>query len=69
MCHRIGSRTLGAQTDDHQGGSMNTQTNPSPADDRFATQQADDRGDIVIWGERVSDDTYAQAPPLKAGDR
>ena len=48
---------------------MNTQTNQSPADDRFAQQQADDRGDVVSRGEHVSDDEYAQAPPLKAGDR
>ena len=69
MRHRIGSRTLGADTDDHQGGSMNTQTNQSPADDRFAQQRADDRGDVVSRGGHVSDDEYAQAPPLKAGDR
>ena len=35
---------------------MKAQTNQSPADDRFAGQQADDRGDVVSWGEHVSDD-------------
>jgi hypothetical protein len=32
-------------------------------------QQADDNGDVVEWGRRVSDDEYAQAPSLEDGDR
>ena len=56
MRHRIGSRTLDAHTDDHQGGSMDTQTNQWPADDRFARQQANERCDVVNRGEQVSDD-------------
>ena len=29
-----------------------------------AMQQADDEGDVVVWGEHVGDDEYATAPPI-----
>jgi len=29
-----------------------------------AIQQADDDGNVVTWGEHVSDEEYGQAPPL-----
>ena len=35
----------------------------------IAMQQADDEGNVVEWGRHVSDDEYAQAPPLEDGDR
>jgi hypothetical protein len=35
----------------------------------IAMQQADDNGHVVEWGRHVSDDEYAQAPSLEAGDR
>ena len=28
----------------------------------LALQQADDQGDVAVWGEHVSDEEYAQAP-------
>ena len=34
----------------------------------IAMQQADDGGDVVEWGRRVTDDEYAQAPSPE-GDR
>jgi quercetin dioxygenase-like cupin family protein len=34
-----------------------------------AMQQADDGGNVVTWGEHVSDDEYAQAPPLEERSR
>ena len=43
------------------------------APDRFMThiamQQADDQGNVVSWGEHVTDDEYAQAPRLRENDR
>jgi quercetin dioxygenase-like cupin family protein len=35
----------------------------------LAIQQADKTGSPVVWGEHVSDEQYAQAPALEAGDR
>jgi quercetin dioxygenase-like cupin family protein len=34
----------------------------------IAMHQADEKGNVVEWGRHVSDDEYAQAPPLGAGD-
>ncbi len=34
-----------------------------------AIQQADENGSPVTWGRHVSDDEYAQAPPLEADER
>ena len=30
----------------------------------IAMQQADDEGNVVTWGDHVTEDEYAQAPPL-----
>ena len=35
----------------------------------LAMQQADDDGNVVEWGRHVSDEEYAQAPPLEEGGR
>ena len=41
------------------------------APDRFMThiaiQQADEQGDVVTWGDHVTDDEYAHAPAIDAG--
>ena len=34
-----------------------------------AIQQADESGNPVTWGRHVSDDEYAQAPPIEADER
>ena len=34
----------------------------------LAIQQADDEGNFVSYGERVSDEQYGQAPPLTEGE-
>jgi quercetin dioxygenase-like cupin family protein len=34
-----------------------------------AMQLADETGSPVTWGRHVSDDEYAQAPPLEGSDR
>jgi quercetin dioxygenase-like cupin family protein len=34
-----------------------------------AIQQADDEGNVVSWGEHVSDEEYAQAPPIEEAGR
>ena len=34
-----------------------------------AIQQADENGSPVTWGRHVSDDEYAQAPPLEGDER
>ena len=34
-----------------------------------AIQQADETGSPVTWGRHVSDDEYAQAPPIEDGGR
>jgi hypothetical protein len=31
-------------------------------------QQADDEGNVVAWGEHVTDDEYAQAPAVSEDD-
>jgi quercetin dioxygenase-like cupin family protein len=33
-----------------------------------AVQQADEQGNVVTWGEHVSDVQYAQAPSLTEGE-
>ncbi len=35
----------------------------------IAIQQADEQGTVVTWGEHVTDDEYAQAPPVEADAR
>lgn len=35
----------------------------------IAMQQADEQGNVVVWGRHVSDDEYAQAPSLGDGGR
>jgi quercetin dioxygenase-like cupin family protein len=34
----------------------------------IAIQQADDQGNVVSWGEHVTDAEYAQAPSITEGD-
>ena len=34
-----------------------------------AMQQADEQGNVVVWGRHVGDDEYAQAPSLDGSDR
>jgi quercetin dioxygenase-like cupin family protein len=34
-----------------------------------AMQQADEQGNVVVWGRHVGDDEYTQAPSLEASDR
>jgi hypothetical protein len=35
---------------------------------RRQTWEADDEGNVVAWGEHVSDEQYAQAPSLTEGE-
>ena len=54
---RAGDRVFFEPGEDHWHGA---------APDRFMThlamQQADDEGNVVVWGEHVSDDEYGSAP-------
>jgi quercetin dioxygenase-like cupin family protein len=34
----------------------------------IAIQQADDQGNVVSWGEHVTDAEYAQAPSIREGE-
>ena len=34
----------------------------------IAIQQANDAGEVVAWGEHVSDEEYGQAPSIREGD-
>jgi quercetin dioxygenase-like cupin family protein len=34
----------------------------------IAMQHADEAGSVVAWGEHVSDEQYAQAPPITEGE-
>src|SRR5438132_12488952 len=34
----------------------------------IAMQQADDKGNVVTWGEHVTDDQYGHAPSIKGGE-
>jgi quercetin dioxygenase-like cupin family protein len=35
----------------------------------IAMQQADEQGNVVAWGRHVSDDEYAEAPPIDETER
>ena len=56
---RPGDRVFFAPGEDHWHGAA-----PTRFMTHVAIQQADDQGDVVDWGEHVSDEEYAQAPAL-----
>jgi hypothetical protein len=34
----------------------------------IAMQQADDKGNVVTWGDQVTDEQYGHAPSIKGGE-
>ena len=61
---RAGDRVFFESAENHWHGAA-----PTRFMTHIAIQQADDSGHVVEWGRHVSDDEYAQAPSLEAGDR
>jgi len=61
---RPGDRVFFAPGENHWHGAA-----PTRLMTHVAIQQADDGGNVVTWGEHVSDDEYAQAPPLEERSR
>jgi len=56
---RPGDRVFFEPGEDHWHGAAATRFMA-----HVAIQQADDDGNVVTWGEHVSDEEYGQAPPL-----
>jgi quercetin dioxygenase-like cupin family protein len=61
---RAGDRVFFEPGEDHWHGAA-----PTRFMTHIAMQLADETGSPVSWGEQVSDEQYAQAPALEAGDR
>ena len=61
---RPGDRVFFAPGENHWHGAA-----PTRLMTHVAMQQADDDGSVVTWGEHVSDDEYADAPPIEDGGR
>jgi quercetin dioxygenase-like cupin family protein len=59
---RAGDRVFFEPGEDHWHGAA-----PARFMTHIAMQQADDEGNVVSWGEHVTDDEYAHAPALDAG--
>jgi quercetin dioxygenase-like cupin family protein len=57
---RPGDRVFFEPGEDHWHGAA-----PNRFMTHIAIQQADDGGKVVDWGRHVSDDEYAQAPPIE----
>jgi len=58
---RPGDRVFFEPGEDHWHGAASTRFMT-----HIAMQQADDQGNVVTWGDHVSDDEYAQAPSTAA---
>ena len=56
---RPGDRVFFEPGEDHWHGAAATRFMA-----HVAIQQADDEGNVVTWGEHVTDEEYGQAPPL-----
>jgi quercetin dioxygenase-like cupin family protein len=61
---RPGDRVFFEPGEDHWHGAA-----PTRFMTHIAMQQADEHGGVVTWGEHVSDEDYAQAPPIDGGGR
>ena len=58
---RPGDRVFFEPDEDHWHGAA-----PTRLMTHIAMQEADDQGSVVIWGNHVSDEEYAAAPPIEA---
>jgi quercetin dioxygenase-like cupin family protein len=56
---RPGDRVFFESGEDHWHGAA-----PTRFMAHVAMQQADDAGNVVTWGDHVTDEEYAQAPPI-----
>jgi quercetin dioxygenase-like cupin family protein len=59
---RPGDRVFFEPGEEHWHGAASTRLMT-----HVAIQQADEQGNVVTWGRHVSDDEYAEAPPIDAG--